>query len=406
MQQRHTRRALWGIGLAGLVARVLFVLATQHIGGAAALDAATYHGIAVNLIEGRGFSQDGINPSCFVAPLYPFFLAAVYFLAGVQPLLVELVQAVLGSVTAWLLYLLVRSYFDHGPALIAFVLALFMPELVVLNTFLYTETVFIFLFVATLWLAVRALAAPSWKRLAIAGLVAGLVTMTRGVTLFLPVLLGIALLLRYRPRAVLRQVTLYGLFFVMPIIPWAIRNYVVFEAFVPIAVGTGDVMWTGNYLPLDGKYSYGETMALMDSMTAGMNQVQRERRLRQEAIDNIVEQPWATLGLMGRKMIRFWFWIYESAPTGGKRQGGTAVQLVLALSYYPLLLLSVFGLWLSRRKWRELLLIYLMIGYYTALHVLMLVVPRYRIPMLPLLFLFAGVALWELWRRWQSRLAA
>ena len=64
-----------------------------------------------SLLEGRGFSQDSVNPTLFVAPLYPFFLAAVYGLAGVHPLLVEILQAVLGTLTALVLYLLARDRF-------------------------------------------------------------------------------------------------------------------------------------------------------------------------------------------------------------------------------------------------------------------------------------------------------
>lgn len=396
-------RLLWVIGLSGLAFRVVFVLLTQDIGGTAALDAATYNGIAVNLIEGRGFSQDGINPNCFVAPLYPFFLAALYTLAGVQPLLVELLQALLGTLTAWVLYRLVHHFFGHGPALIAFVLALFMPELVVLNTFLYTESLFIFLFITTIWLTIRAWEQPTWGRLALAGVVTALATLTRGVTMFMPLLLGLAALLRFGFRNALRQVLIFSLFFVLPIIPWAIRNYLVFDAVVPVAVGTGDVMWTGNYLPLDGKFSYEKTMALMDSMTVGMNMVEREQRLRQEALKNMKAQPWATLGLMGRKFLRFWFWVYESAPTGAKRQSGTMIQMILAAVYYPVLVLSLAGMWLSRRRWREMFLLHLLLWYYVALHVVMLVVPRYRIPILPLLVLYTSLALWKIWQEWQHR---
>jgi 4-amino-4-deoxy-L-arabinose transferase-like glycosyltransferase len=398
VRPQSIKRLLWVFGVSGLLFRLVFVIVTQDIGGAAALDAGTYHSIALNMLEGRGFSQDSVNPSLFVAPLYPFFLAGVYGLAGVHPLLVEILQAVLGTLAALVLYLLARDLFGRVVGVIAFVLALFMPDLFVLNTFLYTETLFIFLFVLAVWLAMRALREPSWKHLAIAGFIGGLTTLTRGVTLLLPLLLMISLLLHYRFRDTLRPVVVYALFFILPIVPWTLRNYHTFHAVVPVAVGSGDVLWTGNYLPLDGKYSYEKTMVIMDSMTVGLNQVDRDKLLTREALNNMKAEPLATAGLWVRKFFRFWFWVYEGAPTGSKRQGGSLVQWILALSYYPVLLLFAAGVWLSRKRWRDFFFLYLLLAYYVAAHVALLVVPRYRFPILPLMVLFASLAIREFWR--------
>ncbi|HNS72823.1 MAG TPA: glycosyltransferase family 39 protein [bacterium] len=389
-------RLLWIIGAAGLAVRLVLVLMTQNIGGVASLDSSTYHSIATNLLAGRGFSQDGINPTLFVAPLYPFFLAAVYRVAGVHPLLVELLQVLFGVASAFLAWLITRARFGRMPGLIAFVLVLFLPELMVINTYLYTESFFIFLFLLAIWLAMRALEGPSAGALALAGLAGGLATLTRGVTMLLPLVLLLAFLLRRRGvLPSLRHTLLYALFFALPIVPWTMRNYHTFGAAVPIAVGSGDVLWTGNYRPHDGRYSYDKTMAVMDSMTAGLNQVDRDELLTGEALKHIKADPPAAAGLGVKKFFRFWFWVYEGAPSGMKREGGGLVQLILALSYYPILLLFCAGVWLSRRRWRELAFIHLVLGYYMALHVVMLVVPRYRIPVLPLLIFFAAFAVWE-----------
>jgi 4-amino-4-deoxy-L-arabinose transferase-like glycosyltransferase len=391
------------VGLIGLFLRVIFVLATPDIGAPTSMDSGTYHGVAVNLIEGRGYSEDGVNPSIFVAPMYPFFLAAIYSLFGVSPLAAELLQCLLATASGFILYYFGRDLFGRIPAFIGYLMVLLVPELLVLTTFLYTETLFIFLFLCSVWLTWRAIQNPTKFGVMAAGVVTGLTTLTRGVTMFFPLLFLMALLFRHRLGPALRWTLLYGTLFIIPILPWTLRNYVTFHAVVPIAVGTGDVFWTGNYLPLDGKYSYDKTMALMDSMTTGMDQVTRDRRLTAEAFSNIKGQPVATAGLMLRKLYRFWFWIYESAPTGYKRQGGSMVQVVLAMAYYPLLCLFVAGLVLSRGKWRELLFIYLVIVYYVALHVVMLVVPRYRFPILPLMVLFASLAVWQLLQKWPGR---
>ncbi len=377
----------------GLVLRIVFVVATPQIGSPEAMDSGTYHSIAVNLIEGRGYSEDGVNPSIFVAPFFPFFLAFLYKLFGVHPMLAEVVQCFFNVGIALLTFLIANRFFSSIVAFIAFVIVLFLPDLFVLPTFLYTETVFIFLFMLLIWTTLRAIDRPSFKRIFIAAFVCGLATLTRGVTMLFPVVFFLALLPKFGFLKSVRLAAVFALFFALSVLPWTVRNYVTFHAFVPIAVGTGDVFWTGNYLPFDGKYNYEKTMQLMDEMTEGLNQIERDKRLMQEAKKNIAAAPLQTAVLMGKKFFRFWLWVYEAGPTGQKRQSNFLVQFVLSVAYYPILLLFMIGVWITRERWRDLSLFYWLLSYYVALHVVMLVVPRYRIPILPIMSIFAAVAL-------------
>jgi len=383
---------LISLGLLGFCARILFILLIPQLGSPTSMDSGTYHSIAVNLLQGKGFSEDGTNPSIFVAPLYPFFIAAIYWLVGAQPLAVELAQCVLGVGIAVLTFLLARKLFGETTALLAFAVTLFFPELFVLCTFLYTETLFITLFLLMIWLALKAMERPDIKSLALAGVVGGLASLTRGVTMLFPGILFAALLTKYRLGKSLQSTIIYALFFALPILPWTIRNYAAFKTFVPIAVGTGDVFWTGNYLPFDGKYNYEKTMHLMDDMTKGMDQIERNERLMAEAKKNIASEPVKSAWLMVRKFFRFWLWIYEGKPTGQQRTGNALVQWILKICYYPILLLFLLGIYWTRNRWRELSLIHWLILYYASIHAIMLVVPRYRFPLLPLMIVFAAEA--------------
>jgi len=63
------------------------------------------------------------------------------------------------------------------------------------------------------------------------------------------------------------------------------------------------------------------------------------------------------------------------------------------------LLLAAWGAVASRRRWRELLLLYLLFGYYTALHMVLMAITRYRLPLEPFLIVLAAHGLVELWKR-------
>ena len=132
--------------IVALAIRLFFVLATQHIGSPDSMDAGTYHSIALNLLEGKGYSEDGINPSIFVAPLYPFFLFIFYKIFGVYPLLIEILHSLLGVGTGVFIFLLTKKYVPDTTAFIAALIVLFIPDLIIITTFLYTETLFVFLF--------------------------------------------------------------------------------------------------------------------------------------------------------------------------------------------------------------------------------------------------------------------
>lgn len=389
----------WIIITVALIGRVLFILATQNIGGPGSMDSQTYQSIATNLLKGHGYSEDGTNPSIFVAPLYPFTLAAIYRVFGFHSLIVEIFQCLLGIGIAIFAFLIARKLFNTTSALVVLAIVAFTPELFVLSTFLYTESLFIFLLMSTVWGLFRVLEQPTLGRIALAGLMAGLATLARGVTMLLPIILFLTLLTKFRVLDALKWTLTFGLFFILPIVPWAARNYITFQAFIPVAVGNGDVLWTGNYLPFDGKYNYDKTRAMMDSMSLGMNQIERNNFFIREARKNMAAEPLETAWLMVRKIYRFWFWVYESVPSGQKRQAATAIQFVLKAFYYPLLVLFVMGLFLTFRRWRDLLLFYLLMLYYLAIHVFTLVVPRYRFPILPLMAIFAAYSLFWLWRR-------
>lgn len=389
----HSRQLVLAAVLVGLALRLGFVLAFPQIGRIEGMDAFEYHRIAVNLLDGRGYSQDGIHPTIFVAPGYPVFLAGVYAFFGEDPYRAKAVQTLLGALLILVAYAFAREYLPvWGAVLVAWVVAVF-PDLVVISNYLYTENLFLPLFLLSLWLAVRAWRKKSVGLAALAGLSFALATLTRGTSMVMPPLLaGLYLLLdRFRPRTLLVGGVLVAVF-AAAMLPWGLRNKREFGAFIPVAVGTGDVLFTGNYLPFDGEYRYEATRAVIDSLTEGMPLVQRDRVLRQAALASIKTHPGATLWLTVRKFFRFWLRIYENVPSGKPRQTNWLISLPLALSYYPLLLLSLLGVWAVRFAWRNWADVLLTLLYFGGIHALLLPIPRYRMPILPLMAVLAVAA--------------
>ena len=79
--------------------------------------------IARNLAEGAGMTFDGIHPTTGFQPLYVFLLVPVFMIAGGDPVLpIHIALSILvvfSSMTAYLLYRIVKRYVGFAAALTA-----------------------------------------------------------------------------------------------------------------------------------------------------------------------------------------------------------------------------------------------------------------------------------------------
>ncbi len=162
-------------------------------------DETEYVTVAYDLLEGRGW-QFYTHYHWLRAPFYPLFLAGSLWLTNGDLHLAALPNVLLSVATVYLIYALTRELlptqrkpYCYAPLIAALLTAL----LFTLNTFasLYMgETLFTFLFSFAMLLLVRwhhqAAGKMHWQILVLAGVLYGLATLTRSVSLaFLPVVL-------------------------------------------------------------------------------------------------------------------------------------------------------------------------------------------------------------------------
>jgi 4-amino-4-deoxy-L-arabinose transferase-like glycosyltransferase len=335
-------------------------------------------------------------------PGYPVFLAACQACFGERTLAVRLVQAVLGTISVYLVYGLTRQVLgqwgqpaasqisDSGRvivALFATALAAIHPYFIMMSTLILSEAVFVPLSLGALWGlaalwgeggATRGLAA--WRVFVLAagsGAAAGLAILVRpSWALFPPAALVAWVAARVHDRHALAQATGRALVFVLGIVvvmsPWWVRNARIYGRFVPTALWMGASLYDG----LNPKATGASDMAFRnDREIWPLDEQDQDAMLTRRAVGFARDNPGRALWLAVVKLGRFWSpWLNaEGLRSPVVRFAGAIVEL-------PIFALLALGIWDRRRDLRAWALLAGPLLYFCALHMVFASSMRYRIP--------------------------
>jgi len=268
------------------------------------------------------------------------------------------------------------------------------PELVWFAAHFWAET----LFTVLLWWAIERLvasdAAGSPAAAAGAGLLWGLAVLTRETVLyFLPLA---ALWLAWRRPGGLKRAALFVGVSLLVVLPWTVRNRVVFDAFVPVSTAGALNLWQGN-TRLTRQEVYEEYWAVR-------GRIPKYEHARRRAMEAILErQPRWIFEKLRSELPELWaahaqpiVHLERGAYGPIQRSLALAAVAVVLVPYLAVLVLLVWGL-ARLPAGRGPLLVLAFLAFYVLLHVIAHGYPRYRLPAMPAVFLLAahGVVAWR-----------
>jgi hypothetical protein len=301
---------------------------------------------------------------------------------------VKIGQAVLGAVLVLAIAGLGARLFGPRTGAIAGLVAALYPDLVWYSAHFWSET----LFLALLWWGIERLVAADeaeGPRVAVAaGILWGLAVLTRETNLyFLPV--AAAWLAYGRGAAGRRRAGAFAVAAVLTIAPWTWRNWVTLHAFIPVSIAGGQNLFQGNAL-----IDRDETYRIVEQCG---DRVAQYRCAMAKGLEAIRErQPAWIFEKLRDEMPNFWeadslALIHIKRGAYGDVSVARAWAAALAVELPYLLLLVGFVLALARLPWnRATLLLLGFLLYYNALHIVTHGFARYRLPVMPVLFLFAA----------------
>jgi hypothetical protein len=327
--------------LATLAVSATFLLARRPLGQ---LDRLTDEWLILGLnLARQGTLGVEREAAVFRAPGYPFFIACVLRLFTQVPspetitprygqeaaLAVCLSQCVLLAIAAVSLFAWLRRRVRTEIAFAAALMFGVNPYCVALCGLLHYDVLHMCLLILSAWATDAALARPTRRAvwLAAAGLVFGLTTLVRSVTLILPPFLLLLGLQRdewpgYWSRAFRRALPL-TLGLGLAIAPWTLRNFVVCGSFVPVNAQGWMAVWgstvrplprdanrylwyllanSRDYLPIYSRVTGGEPYSYEQLVRYNL---ELEQAFKQEALRNMRERPAVYLHNAARSFVTF-----------------------------------------------------------------------------------------------------
>jgi len=387
------KKVLIVIFLLAVFIRLFFAMTNQELIYG---DEGVYNNIALSLLHEHEFAEIKGQPTAYITPLYPIFLSIVYSIFGYSLLAAKLVQALIGSVTCLIIYLIAKEVVGRSAALLSFLFMATHHFFISYGRLLLSENLFIFLVALSVLYMVRFCKNPTHLNACFFGLFCSLATLTRSAYfLFLPLCIPFLLFVIRRmglnKRSIAKLFVSICLCFILPISVWTVRNFRVFGKVIPLGTEAGIVLYAA-YNPPEGKLL---DMSVHNDITLEASkkpEVEYCAFLLKHAILAIKNEPSKLYKYIPLKLMYF-FSVFDWIAFDGDGVYNFSTAFILPL--------SLMGIFLGfRRRFSYMYFAVLSpVIYFLLITVGIMGVPRTRLPVEPYLIIFAAFFVVEFYKK-------
>ena len=318
--------------------------------------------LAKNIAAGNGVSLDGEHLTAFRVPLYPMFLAAVTF--GHQAFIPVLVaQSLIGAGTVLCAALIAKELFGNTAAIISAALTAIYPYYVMHDTALQENSLYTFLSVLAVLLLLCVRRSGSVFTAAAAGLSLGAAVLTRAnlapFALIAPLWVALAGGSQALPRrGRIRVAIVCASVGILIVAPWLIRAHQLTGS-ITLSTQSGFFLWLGNNPYTFSRYpqesidrSQAVALAALSSQEKAElkawqdNEVRVDEWFGKKALDYMRGHPWETVAGGSRKLAAAFGWLPSPHRSFWP-------SLAHVLSFGPVMILGLWGMWANRTHWFE-----------------------------------------------------
>lgn len=249
--------------LAGAIVGLRLIAGILTNGRVSPGDSQAYLIIADHLLAGRGYYFDesymGVRTFALFPPVYPLLLAGWAAVLGTTTWSLLALATLTDGLAAWLMAGIARRLGVAGAGRAAAFLYLIWPSALFSAPLAQKESLcsLLVLLLARAWIECRDSGSRGWRGAIALGVPAGLLALTQPGEAPLAALFGLALIGGIGWRRLLTFGLAGAAAATVVMLPWWVRNWIVFGAFVPLTTAGGIGLWignnpdaTGNWIPL------------------------------------------------------------------------------------------------------------------------------------------------------------
>lgn len=357
-----------------------------------------YDDVARSIVAGKGFVHsenpnkytkfkfEPGTPFNFVPPLYALLVAFVYKIFGPNVLYAKIITSLFDALVCLYIYLICKQIFHNRKlGLLASALYSVYPFAIYMASIMYYQTLLNLCLCIMVFCLLKARA--NWRNGAACGVAFGLSALAKPVTLPLIIFLPFIKFLEYIFKKIacdnFIQWTAFFVFAgVVVLLPWTVRNYIVFHEFVPVQKGGPAAFFQGSreeYIDVDVdtlRVKFKEDFSDTPSMY---------KRGFDNHIHQLVDSPMAYLAFLVKKFAYSWF------NTEGKTDNTKAL-----LVQSPFLLMALIGFVSALKMWFRNFnyYIFIIVMFIVGVQVLYFPLVRYTLSVMPLMMIYSSVGIY------------
>lgn len=258
---------------------------------------------AASLIPEDEYPLNG-RPTAYWPIGYPAFLGLLFIVFGPSLLIAKTANVILYMGVLFFSYHIAKTLFvSELTGRLTLLILSFYPNHIAYNSLLASEILFLFLVLMGIVLLLG-LKDRFWLAIAL-GVVFGLACLVKPQVILIPaIFFTTSLIATIRQKTALKHLIMFVIVHIslgITILPWVVRNYIVFNDFVFISNNGGINLLVGNNPYATGTYIFNEKIVAMLDDVRGEHE--RDVEARTIAINYMVKHPLEEIKLVPRK---FW----------------------------------------------------------------------------------------------------
>ena len=375
------------VHMAALVILLAGLGYTLHLGNVLVYpDAKQYYGMAQNIAAGNGLTLDGVTPIALFPPAVPCFFA-LFIKLGAPIMVLRYLNFIALALCVYIIRSILTTIGAKSGSPLSALLILCYPVLFYTAGTLYTQTLFMFLLLLIIRVAVSH--RFSYLHAVLLGILSTLLIMSHSTGIFIPPLVVIWLILP-RNYSMIGKGVVAALVAIICFAPWWYRNYTVFDRFIPLTSHGGDTLYIGNNpnTNLDAWYTYTEEDYFIEAKQ--FSDEEKNAYYLRKTVEFWTEHTGDAVTLYFVKLLDHFNFRNKLAQS---QESSVLRDTVMFITYYPLLLCLVVRLLLAwhiplSKTEKLLFVIYLVSAFF---HALFLPRIRFRLPYDAVLIAHIGI---------------